>query len=467
MVLPQHALLLAGARQTPGLQGAVAEFDAQQTHLVERERAKRAERARNGRWTITPLGDNLFEVINGENGHCYRVSWEVDGGWQCNCDDRRNLDRRGLAMVACKHVMAIWLHEPPLVKAALSDIAAFLSGRACAAGCAPLPCADAPLLVRESAPPDRSEPGCAAGLTPMLPASVIALLDEPMDVERVKTRKAPGGDIVPYIPGDDAIDNANRIFGYQWSSEVRAIRYVRSEERTVTRWDAAQQQRVPTGEVKPTGIYYAIVAVTAYGIRKSDVGRCICDGNAPEAHDMAIAGAVTDGLKRALRQFGRQWGNELYDKSSEAFQAAVHQSRKPASGKAGNGPSPARPAVHETPSNGNGHGRNGSGSPPNGNGHSASPGADEPHTDGAHVEPPTAEQIQKARASRLHKGTFAGKSLGELYDLARNDHSRLHGQYLRWLAGEGEWAGSPPLAATSEAQQELQAAAKVLVHLQQ
>ena len=33
----------------------------------------------------------------------------------------------------------------------------------------------------------------------------------------------------------------------------------------------------------------------------------------PDAHDMAIKGAVTDALKRALRTFGPQFGNGLYE----------------------------------------------------------------------------------------------------------------------------------------------------------
>ena len=474
MVLPQHMLLLEGARLTPGLQAAVAAFDARQAQLVERERAKRAERARTGCWTITPLADSQFEVINGENGHCYRVGWDSGRGWQCNCDDRRILDRRGLAMVPCKHVMAVCLHEPALVAAAVTDGAALLTGQMCLARCVPLP-PESPsrphTTIKEtnsmSEPttintPPQSHPAEATSL----PVSVIALLEEPMDVERVRTRKAPGGEVVPYISGDDAIDNANRVFGYNWMSKVIAIRFARTEERAVMQWDAEKQRRVPTGEVKPTGIYYAIVSVRAYGVRKSDVGRCICDGNSPEAHDMAIAGAVTDGLKRALRQFGRQWGNELYDKTSDVFQAALQQSRKLAHVKSGNGSAQSKPTPQASASKGNGHGRSGSGVPPNGNGHIAAPSAEEPPAGGVHSGSPKAEQIQSARASRLSKGTFAGKTLGEMFDLSRNGESSLHGQYLRWLAGEGEWAGSPPLTATTEAQQELQAAAKLLVHLQ-
>jgi len=46
---------------------------------------------------------------------------------------------------------------------------------------------------------------------------------------------------------------------------------------------------------------------------------------------MAIAGAITDGLKRALRQFGDQFGNALYDKESDTFREAM-QGQQPAWG---------------------------------------------------------------------------------------------------------------------------------------
>ena len=72
----------------------------------------------------------------------------------------------------------------------------------------------------------------------------------------------------------------------------------------------------PTTEI--AGIVYITGRITveldgkAYS--HADAGRCIFSGDTPEALDMAIAGAVTDCLKRCFRQLGEQFGNSLYDK---------------------------------------------------------------------------------------------------------------------------------------------------------
>ena len=47
---------------------------------------------------------------------------------------------------------------------------------------------------------------------------------------------------------------------------------------------------------------------------KTDVGCAFVRRETPEEHETACKGAVTDATKRALRQFGDQFGNRLYDK---------------------------------------------------------------------------------------------------------------------------------------------------------
>ena len=42
-----------------------------------------------------------------------------------------------------------------------------------------------------------------------LTPEIVEQLKEPMALDRVKTRKAPGGGMVPYIDGADAIDDRN------------------------------------------------------------------------------------------------------------------------------------------------------------------------------------------------------------------------------------------------------------------
>ena len=69
---------------------------------------------------------------------------------------------------------------------------------------------------------------------------------------------------------------------------------------------------------KKSGIVYITGKVTVDLDGKfythSDLGRCIFTGDTPEALDMALAGSVTDCLKRCFRQLGEQFGNALYDK---------------------------------------------------------------------------------------------------------------------------------------------------------
>ena len=71
-------------------------------------------------------------------------------------------------------------------------------------------------------------------------------------------------------------------------------------------------------QVEDVGIVYATgkVSITLDGsvYSHADLGRCVFSGDTPEALDMALAGSVTDCLKRCFRQLGDQFGNTLYDK---------------------------------------------------------------------------------------------------------------------------------------------------------
>ena len=68
-----------------------------------------------------------------------------------------------------------------------------------------------------------------------------------------------------------------------------------------------------TGEVKRTHVYSAPVRVTVPGAPpRTDIGfNAVAEDNA-DGHETAIKGAVTDGMKRALRSFGVQFGNGFY-----------------------------------------------------------------------------------------------------------------------------------------------------------
>jgi len=107
----------------------------------------------------------------------------------------------------------------------------------------------------------------------------------------------------PYLEGWDVIAAANHYFGFDgWSSRVDDV--------SVAARAVVDRDRGPV-EIY---VYQARVTVTAGGVTHSDVGTSPTSDARPEAHETAIKGATTDGLKRALRQFGSQFGNDLYDK---------------------------------------------------------------------------------------------------------------------------------------------------------
>jgi hypothetical protein len=78
-------------------------------------------------------------------------------------------------------------------------------------------------------------------------------------------------------------------------------------------------------------MYAATVRVTVHGcLPKADVGCGFVAEETPEAHEAAYKGAVTDALKRALRHFGDQFGNGLYDRRN-AVDAAASRPATPTS----------------------------------------------------------------------------------------------------------------------------------------
>lgn len=169
------------------------------------------------------------------------------------------------------------------------------------------------------------------------------LLQKNLDPSLVKQRQGQ-----PYIEGHTAIDQANRIFGFEgWGYDVVGG----PELQRIENMDGK------TGEVKYSYAYSAIVRVSAGDApARTDVGYHPVQANkqgiyTAEAHDTAIKAAVTDGLKRALRSFGAQFGNSLYDKGGRG---------KPPASRNGSDPANAAPAQRQAqrqaqaPANGNG-----------------------------------------------------------------------------------------------------------------
>lgn len=134
----------------------------------------------------------------------------------------------------------------------------------------------------------------------------VALLAQPLDPARIRHRDAGRGRQVPYLEGHDVIARANEVFGFDgWHYSV--------DEMTVS--------TTTVGRI----FYRARVTVEALGVKRNDVGVGVVETDKqgtdhPVAHETAIKGAATDALKRALRSFGAQFGNELYDKTPQASQ---------------------------------------------------------------------------------------------------------------------------------------------------
>ena len=65
--------------------------------------------------------------------------------------------------------------------------------------------------------------------------------------------------------------------------------------------------------MKTVSVYTAPVRVTVPGAPpRTDIGFHAVTDETADGHETAIKGAVTDGMKRALRSFGDRFGNGLY-----------------------------------------------------------------------------------------------------------------------------------------------------------
>ena len=176
------------------------------------------------------------------------------------------------------------------------------------------------------------------GLSP----AVTNALGQPLDPALVSQRKGRAGRTYDYLEGHVVIDQANRIFGFGgWGYELAGDVTLREIEHVDTK----------TGEVKRTHVYSAPVRVTVAGaLPRTDIGfHAVAEDNA-DGHETAIKGAVTDGMKRALRSFGVQFGNGFYgDQPAEEIKPQRTAARQTGNSGSGNSrpqraPAPAKAA---------------------------------------------------------------------------------------------------------------------------
>ena len=144
------------------------------------------------------------------------------------------------------------------------------------------------------------------GLSP----AVSQALGQPLDPALGSQRKGRAGRSYDYLEGHVVIEQANRIFGYGgWGYELAGDVTLRQIETVDTQ----------TGEVKVASAYSAPVRVTVAGaLPRTDIGVHPVAEDTLDGHDTAIKGAVTDGMKRAFRSFGVQFGNGFYGDQPQA-----------------------------------------------------------------------------------------------------------------------------------------------------
>ena len=135
------------------------------------------------------------------------------------------------------------------------------------------------------------------------------VLSYELDSSRIKSR-SKGNISLSYLEGFDIIETANKIFGYgNWDYTISKLEQVSQEINP-------NQNHVIC--------YKAIINIVVHDLQHSkhisreDVGfgtgiaKTLAD-----AHESGAKEAVTDAIKRAMRSFGNQFGNSLYDKSRQ------------------------------------------------------------------------------------------------------------------------------------------------------
>ena len=163
-----------------------------------------------------------------------------------------------------------------------------------------------------------------------LPPAVSQALGQPLDPALASQRKGRAGRSYDYLEGHAVIEQANRIFGFGgWGYELAG-------DVTLRRIETVDTQ---TGEVKVSLGYSAPVRVTVAGaLPRTDIGVHPVTEENFDGHDTAMKAAVTDGMKRAFRSFGVQFGNGFYGDQPQV----------------GNAPQPQRVPAQSQPRTGNG-----------------------------------------------------------------------------------------------------------------
>lgn len=133
----------------------------------------------------------------------------------------------------------------------------------------------------------------------------IAALKAPLVSSHVKQRSQAGRSL-SYIEGWHAIDEANRIFGFdRWDRKLENLGVLGEPRQVEGKWRVAYMATVR--------ICVWVDAGTPIVRDGTGYGSGI-DKDLGQAHESAIKEAETDAMKRALMTFGNPFGLALYDK---------------------------------------------------------------------------------------------------------------------------------------------------------
>lgn len=135
-------------------------------------------------------------------------------------------------------------------------------------------------------------------------ATLQSRLEKQLGPEYISSRSGPGGGKVHYVAAEKCIQLANEVFGFNgWSSQIMDIQVDFVDEN-------------PTTLKVSLGLSVIMRVTLRDGTFHEDIGYGHienCKGKAA-AFEKAKKEGTTDGLKRALRNFGNVLGNCIYDK---------------------------------------------------------------------------------------------------------------------------------------------------------
>jgi hypothetical protein len=167
----------------------------------------------------------------------------------------------------------------------------------------------------------------------------LALLKRPLPPSLVSERQGGGGTMLKHLEGHNAIDQANRIFGWgNWNYHTLSCEQVVIKDpitgealgityQATVKLDVRGCEPIIDVGSQPVAIASVEDWMTNFYTNASKYGNKVDESEQAQrerlkkartavmdAHEMAHKGAVTDAVKRCLRAYGRQFGNDLYGK---------------------------------------------------------------------------------------------------------------------------------------------------------